>query len=197
MKKTKKSATRNVIVFVLIAAVIVALFAFLLNKKTEDREAVSTVGSTVVRELLAKNILGNYPPTPKEVVKLYSDFTMCFYNEEFDENELAALAMKSRQLLDDELVDGQTDADYLNELKGIINAFGNENRTISSYSVSSAADVEYDTMDGYEWARLQCYYSMRIGKGITPVHETFLLRKDSTGHWKIYGWQLAEEEDEE
>ena len=53
--------------------------------------------------------------------------------------------------------------------------------------------MDYDSFDGYEWAKLSCYYSMKVGRAIVPVHEYYLLRKDFDGHWKIVGWELADD----
>ncbi|MCR5734491.1 MAG: hypothetical protein K6G22_07805 [Lachnospiraceae bacterium] len=191
----KKSANVvKIIVVAVFCVLLIGLFAFLVNRRPS--QADTTTRLTPVQELLSQNLYGNYPPTPKEVVKLYSEYTRCFYGEKYTDEELEALALKSRELLDEELVDGQTDADYLESLKTDIARYKSENRSISSYSVSSAADVEYNTFDGYDWAMLGCIYSMRIGKTIAPVNETYLLRKDASGHWKIYGWKLEEKKQE-
>ena len=191
----KKSANVvKIIVVAVFCVLLIGLFAFLVNRRPSQADAATRL--TPVQELLAQNLSGNYPPTPKEVVKLYSEYTRCFYGEKYTDDELKALALKSRELLDDELVDGQSDADYLEALRTDIERYKAENRSISSYSVSSAADVEYNSFDGYDWASLGCIYSMRIGKTIAPVNETYLLRKDTTGHWKIYGWKLEDKKPE-
>ncbi|MCR5107504.1 MAG: hypothetical protein K6B28_05010 [Lachnospiraceae bacterium] len=193
--ETKKST--NVVKLIIVGVfcvLLIVLFAFLINKRPSKAENVTK--STPVQDLLAQNLNGNYPPTPKEVVKLYSEYTRCFYSETYTDEELEALALKSRELLDEELVGNQTDAEFLESLKTDIARYKQENRAISSYSVASAADVEYNTFDGHDWALLNCIYSMRVGTAIAPVNEQFLLRKDASGHWKIYGWQLVEKEQE-
>jgi len=96
----------------------------------------------------------------------------------------------SRQLFDDELVANQTDESYLRALKGEIANYKKMNRVISSVSVSSGADVKYYNYAGDEWAQLIAMYSIRTGTKIEPSKERFLLRKDSEGHWKIYGFRL-------
>ncbi len=192
MAEAKGSNVKKVIILGVLCALIIGAFAFLANRRPS--RADDGIKMSVVQQLLSRNLNTSYPPTPKEVVKLYSEYTRCFYSEPYTEEELEALALKSRELLDSELISNQTDSQFLLSLKADIERYKAEGRSISSYSIASAADVEYDSFDGYEWARLSCYYSMKIGKTIVPVHERYLLRKDFDGHWKIVGWELAEEE---
>ncbi len=195
MAESRGTNVKKIIILGVLCALIIGAFAFLANRRPANLD--EPVKLSVVQQLLARNLNTSYPATPKEVVKLYSEYTRCFYGEPYTEEELEALAIKSRELLDDGLVGNQSDEAFLAALKGDIERYKAENRSISSYSISSAADVEYNNFDNREWARLSCYYSMKVGKTIAPVHERFLLRKDIEGHWKIVGWELAEEEEVE
>lgn len=194
MAQSRGTNVKKVIILGVLSALIIGAFAFLANRRS-PASLNETPKLSAVQQLLARNLNSSYPPTPKEVVKLYSEYTRCFYSETYTDEELEALAIKSRELLDDELVANQTDAQFLLSLKEDIEKWKSEGRSISSYSIASAADVEYDTFDGYEWARLSCYYSMRVGTNILPVREVFLLRKDFEGHWRIVGWEMGEEDE--
>ena len=194
MAQSRGTNVKKVIILGVLSALIIGVFAFLANRRS-PASLNETPKLSAVQQLLARNLNSSYPPTPKEVVKLYSEYTRCFYSETYTDEELEALAIKSRELLDDELVANQTDAQFLLSLKEDIEKWKSEGRSISSYSIASAADVEYDTFDGYEWARLSCYYSMRVGTNILPVREVFLLRKDFEGHWRIVGWEMGEEDE--
>ena len=66
---------------------------------------------------------------------------------------------------------------------------------MSGYSVSAAADVERFDEDGFEWARLYATYRLRQGTEYLYSNEVFLLRKDDDGHWKIYGFDLVEDQE--
>ena len=194
MAQSRGTNVKKVIILGVLSALIIGVFAFLANRRS-PASLNETPKLSAVQQLLARNLNSSYPPTPKEVVKLYSEYTSCFYSETYTDEELEALAIKSRELLDDELVANQTDAQFLLSLKEDIEKWKSEGRSISSYSIASAADVEYDTFDGYEWARLSCYYSMRVGTNILPVREVFLLRKDFEGHWRIVGWEMGDEDE--
>ena len=156
-------------------------------KNTQEETESSVVGT-----LLAQNYKNNYPPTPKEVIKQYSEITKAFYNETYTEEELIALAKKIQELYDQELIDNEPEDLYLRALKAEIATFKDHSIVISSYATSASTDVDYFTQDGFQWARLQCAFNIRQGTQMGAIREVFLLRKDGNGHWKIYGWDNAE-----
>ena len=110
--------------------------------------------------------------------------------EEYTEEELHDLALKIREIYDDELVANQTEADYLQSLNDDIAEFKAANRTIANFTLSSTIDVETYQSDGYEWAKLYCIYSVKE-QILVNSNIQFLLRKDENGHYKIYGWQMV------
>jgi len=192
----KNNPVKIVIVFAIFIIACIGLFFYLSNRSEDTMEETKkTTVMTAVQEVLSRNLETNYPPTPKEVLKYYSEITRCFYAEKYTEEELAELAIKSRLLFDRELYSTQTDEQYLESLKLEIESYKAEDKAISSFSVSQSTDVNEYYYDGYNWAQLYCIYSVRVGTSITPVQERFLMRKDEEGHWKILGWELVTEED--
>ena len=191
----RRNPARILIVFVVFAIAVVGLFFYLSNRSKAIEEGKRNQ-MTPVQEVLARNLETNYPPTPKEVLKYYSEITRCYYGEEYTDEELVKLAIKSRELFDDELVANQTDEQYLSALKMDIATWKKDNKVISSYSVSSSTDVQEYSYAGYEWAQLYCMYSVRMGTNVAPVQEHFIMRKDARGHWKILGWELVKPEDD-
>ncbi len=191
----RRNPARILIVFVILAIAVVGLFFYISNRQKVVAEGKQQQMSTV-QQLLSRNLETNYPPTPKEVLKYYSDITMAFYSETYTDEELAKLASKSRQLFDEELVANQTDDEYLMALKFDIDTWKNDKKVISSYSVSSSTDVQEYSYAGREWAQLYCIYSVRMGTNVAPVQEHFIMRKDEKGHWKILGWELVDQGDE-
>lgn len=177
--------------FLILAIGCVLLAYYLLNLKVEKSKPEDYVKLTEVQEVLARNLETNYPQTPKEVIKYYSEITKCFYNEEYTEEELYDLAMKAMGLYDHDLAANKTEEEYLVDLKSEIQAFKNNGYSVSSYSTSSSTDVYYFEEDGYQFARLYCTYNVRMGTVTQPIEEIFLLRMDLEGHWKIYGWDAA------
>ncbi len=187
----RRNPARILIVLVVFAIAVVGLFFYISNRSRQIADGKMTQ-MTPVQEILARNLETNYPPTPKELLKFYSEITRCFYGEEYTNEELVKLATLSRKLFDDELVANQTDEEYLSALKMDIATWKNDKKVISSYSVSSSTDVQEYSYGGYEWAQLYCIYSIRMGTNVAPVQEHFIMRKDARGHWKILGWELVQ-----
>lgn len=176
-----------------VAVILVSVYSYLANRETPAAETVENVSQ--VQDLLLRNLETNYPSTPKEVLKYYSEITSCFYNEAYTEDEKYALAMKIRELYDEELKATQTEEQYLEKLNEDIDHFKKNGITISNYAISASVDVEYKKINNQDWAWIYCVYSLKQGKGIEIVNEKFVLRKDEDGHYKILGWELAGDAD--
>ena len=189
MKKFK--GTKGVIILAILVVLVITYYYYLSNRQHPDsKQEVELAVMTPVQEVLSRNLETNYPATPREVVRYFSEITQCFYNEPYTEEELHDLALKIREIYDDELVANQTEEEYLQKLNDDIAEFKAANRTISSFTLSSTIDVETYQSDGYEWAKLYCIYSVKE-QILVNSNIQFLLRKDENGHYKIYGWQLV------
>lgn len=193
--KNKMKTIFGILAVVVVAATIVVLFLFQ-NKKAENIEEPE-VDVSQVAELLLKDTEKNYPPTPKEVLKYYSEITCCFYNDDLTQEQLNKLADKSYELYDDELKANMPLEDYREDLQEDILEFKSQNIVVSGYSLSAAADVERYNRDGFEWSKLYATYRLRQGTEYLYTNEVFLLRKDDGGHWKIYGFALDSNETDE
>ncbi len=193
----KKQNTVKVIILFVVLALLIGIYYFHLSNKERKADAEKDVESTVVQEVLMRDLEHHYPPTPKEVIKYYSEISQCFYNESYSEEELILLAEQAQRLYDDELVANKTQEQYLMDLKADILEFQEAGYTIKSYTTSSSVDVENSKFkqDGYEWARVYCYYTLKTKSGTARTTQIFLLRKDSNGYWKIYGWELADDDE--
>lgn len=192
----KRYKTPRGVFFMMLAVCCVLLAYYLMNVKAEKSKPEDYVQLTKVQEVLSRDLKTNYPQTPKEVLKYYSELTKCFYNESYTDEELYELAMKAMELYDHDLAGNKTEEDYLKDLKSEIQVFKEKGYSISSYSTSSSTDVYYFQEDGFEFARLYCTYNVRMGTVIQPVEEIFLLRMNLEGHWKIYGWDEAKKHKE-
>ena len=185
-----------ILIVVLFVSAILGLFIYVNNKpqsgSLEDDVVISNVDNVVLR-----NLDINYPPTPKEVLKYYSEITMCFYEENLSEEDLVRLAQTARKLYDAELCADITEEEYLASLREDILEFNSLGIVVSGYTVSASTDVEEFVVDGRECARLYATYRLRQGTEYIYSNEVFIMRKDENGHWKILGWELLEEEEVE
>lgn len=189
----RSGSVKILIIVIILAAIVLGYFYYLGHQGRKQTE--EAVAATVVQSVLLRDLEHNYPPTPKEVVKYYSEITECFYNEEYSDEELTQLATKIQLLYDAELVANKSQDQYMQDLKNEIVDMKKNKYTIASYEVSSSTDVEYFTQDEYSCARLYCTYYLRQPSSGTRVAslERFVLRQDQDGHWKILGWELVED----
>lgn len=192
--KNKLKLVAGIASILCIGVLIVGIF-MMQSKKTVSPDE-RPVDVSKVTEILLRDTEKSYPPTPKEVLKLYSEITCCFYNSDITQENLEALAAKSYLLYDDELKNHMPYDTYYENLQEDILTFQSQGIVVSGYSTSAATDVEKFNQDGYEWARLYATYRLRQGTEYIYSNEVFIMRKDSDGHWKIYGFDLVKEDDE-
>ena len=185
----KKNGIKIVIIGIVLAVLVIGYFYYISNK-VEDTKKEEVVESTLVQTVLLRDLDKSYPPSPKEVIKYFSEISKCFYNEKYTEDELYELAMKIEGIYDDELLANQTKEQYLKDLKSDIAEMKANDRSISSYEVSLSTDVEF-FYEGEDYcARLYCTYNIRQKSEILQSRVVFILRRDENKHWKIFGWEL-------
>lgn len=193
MSQRGRRAIKGILIELVLIALVVGYYFYLSNRKPKEAAEDTETTVSAVQKLLLKNIDDDYPPTPREVLKLYSDITVCFYSEDYTDEELTQLALQIEKLYDEELIANNTPDQYQKNLRWDIKTMKDKNLRVTSYSVASATDVDYFDAGGRSWARLSCTYTIRSGKEAGLAREIFLLRKDDMGHWKIYGWEAAKE----
>ncbi len=191
-KKQNQNGVKVLIIGIILVCLVLGYY-FYLSQRAASQKQENEVKITEVQNVLLRNLDTNYPPTPREVLKYYCQMAQCLYNETYTEEEFEALALKIQTLYDAELVANMTQDQYLKNLKWDIEQFAKDKIVISSYTLSSATDVEEFNQDGYSWARLYCTFTLRTGTQLSSTQERFLLRKDEENHWKIYGWELTEQ----
>lgn len=189
-----KKNLKYVIVGVILLLLAVGYFFYLNNKTNVDNIEEETTGCYAAQKLINKNVAKDYPPTPKEVVKFYADIIVCLYSEDYSDKEFEQLADKLREICDDELNEANPREQYLNNLKAEINGYRNQGVTVSSYSTSASTDVDFFTQDGFDFARLNLALTFKQGNSAALNKEIFLLRRDTSGHYKIFGWVEDKEE---
>lgn len=188
----KAQGVKGFIIAIVLILLVVGYYYYLSHREVDKTEEVTV---SEAQELLLRDLERNYPPTPKEVVKYFFDITKCLYNEELSEENVEALALRIQELCDDELVLHNPDDEYFNDLKSEVSAFRESNSRILNYSTSSSMDVIYFEEDEGSFARLYGTYYLQVQKSLKSLEEVFVLRKDANGHWKIYGWQPVEDEE--
>lgn len=183
--------TKGVIIAIVLIALVGGYYFYISNVgKAEDETAI-----TAVQNVLLRNLENDYPSTPRELVRYYSDITKCLYNEKYSDEQLEQMGDKMLALYDAELAENNQREQYLKDLKSDVKNFADKNYTIAAYTVSSSTDVQEYTYEGRRCANLYCTYSVKTG-GVDykSSKQIFVLRKESdTGHWKIMGFEIVNE----
>lgn len=185
----KKANPKLIITFACLLVLLVGYYAFLSNK---EREAKEEVTMSAVQETLSRDMQNDYPPTVKEVVKYYNEILKCFYNEDCTEDEIDELGQRARELYDEELLDANELGTYLIRLHQDIQDYKDVERRIATSAVAASTNVYYFEEDGFEFARIMSAYNIIEGDESNYTRQVYLLRKDADNHWKIYGWDDAE-----
>lgn len=187
--ESDKRTTKVAIIVAILIIGVVGYYCYLVNRPKESSEEKEL---TMTDEVLLRNLSRDYPPTVKEVIKYHNDITKCLYNEECEEEEFLELLKKDRELYDNDLLqNNDLDTQYIN-LLAEVKAFKETGRKLSGAKVAASVDVEYFEEDGHSFARIPCNYTVMEKSDSTTTMHVFMLRKDATGHWRIYGWNLAD-----
>lgn len=188
--------TKGALILIILVVLVVSYYYHLSNSTSSDKKN-DEIKISAASDILMKNYSVNYPPTPKEVVKEYLLISKVLHNDELSDEEITAVGLKIQELYDDEFIANKSQEDYIRDLKSEVAAFRNNNYVITNYYTSASTEVVYGVVDGFEFAKLYASYSIRVGGKSQILQEIFLLRKDSNGRWKIYGWQPVEEDESE
>lgn len=191
MKKLKYLMTLALILVLGLTA-----YYFVVNKSNKDSEDSKEATVSAVDKMLSKDLEKNYPKSVREVVSNFISIQECYYNEDMEEDKLVQLAYQAMRLFDDKLVEANPFDKYYAELTKEIEQYKTEGKTLYRTILDKASEVEYSEIDGVKYAKINCIYYLKASKGTDKVTETYALRCDDEGNWKILGWQIYSKESE-
>ena len=178
-----KLSPKSLIVAVIFVALIVGYYYYLSNRTDTSAEAQSEL--TEVQLVTTENLEQNYPATPREVIKFYNRVVMCFYNEEYDEEEFEAMIDQARELFDADLLSNNPRDMYEAKLRADVLLYHRDGKTISNVTISDSKDVRREEIGDRDYAYVDCTYYIREGSSFAAVNQTYMMRKDAEGRWKI------------
>ena len=187
-----KKYGRTIIVIAVLVALGLVYYYYLANKDTGKDATDIAADTSEVSVLISKDIMANYPESPKDVVDLYARITKAYYDTSLTDEQIEALGKQARLMFDDELKNTQTDADFYEKLKEDIGNYNSTKTRISSYVIQSATKTKYSTFKDRQYASIALVYYLRQGDKLIDSPTKFTLRKDDDGHWKILFWELTE-----
>lgn len=171
------------VISVLIVGLVVGGYFYMTQKRNTSEDG--NVELTEVQKVITKDLDSNYPATPREVIKLYNRILLCFYNESYTDEELQQLGDQARMLFDAELLENNPRDAYFEALKKDIDEYHEKERSVRSASVCDSNDIIFKTVDKRECAYVDASYFVNENKQYNYTHQTYVLRKDEDGRWKI------------
>lgn len=187
MAKIRKSNVKNFVALAILAIFLLIFFISRSNQMAANRNAVKD-NITEVDKLIEKDLELYYPETPREVIKLYSKMVQTLYSGIEDE-QIEALALKIRELYDEEFLEYNPKDRYLADLYSEIAIWNKAGRKIININLGEKDDIVTYNLEGVEYATVKI--SLTIEGKIKEIEKKrFLLRKNEQGRWKILGWEL-------
>ncbi|MGB8455356.1 MAG: DUF6715 family protein [Anaerocolumna sp.] len=194
MKKSKKQTVKTIVFMFFFSATLISLYLFI-RTRTSPIKTESVTSMSEADKLLTKDIPGNYPSSPREVLKLYSRMTKCIINEELTADQIEKMANQLRQLFDDELLQNNPYDNYLVDLNVEISDYRKAKRTIINYVIDESTSVKYWDSEGKKYASLIVSFSLKEKGDYSKIYEKFIVRQDQKDNWKILGWDLTDKTD--
>ena len=98
-------------------------------------------------------------------------------------------------LMDDELLANQ--ANFTQSMRNEVQERKKEDYSISNYVVLTK-DIDETTVDGRKMCHVDLMYSLRKGtSGTSILKYRYVMRQDDAGNWKIMGWDLAPNDEDD
>lgn len=192
----KKNGNKTFTLMIFLVAIAALGYFTYLNNKAPDRETVSENSEKEI--LLNYDMVENYPKTVREAVKLHCRYLKYVYSDEFikesTEDEVFTMNQKIRALYDDELLDLNSPTEQLQALQDEMTLYQTNKQKIVSYTLAEASQIEYNTENEVEYAKMRVTLALTIDGASASADEEYILRKDSEGKWKILGWQAKQEQ---
>lgn len=191
MNKSRKSTLKTICFMIIFGFIVIAIYLFV-STRTTPLFSKSDSSTTELEKLLSKDIPGNYPSSPREVIKLYCRITKVIYSQELDDEQIQKLSEQLTCLYDDELIANQSKEEYLLDLKVDISNYRDNKRNIMQYVIENSDQVVYWDKEDKNYASLAVSFTTKESNSYSKIFEEFILRKDNAGNWKVLGWKLSD-----
>ena len=188
-----KKLTQLIGVLCLVSVVVLGVFLTLNLRENDDTSSKKNTKNTEVQTILSKDIDRNYPATVREVVRLFSRISKCYYNETFSEDEFKSLIELQRKLFDEEFLQNNPLDTFTNNLTAEMDVAKAKEQKMTMYRVQKQSSVTTWKDGENHFASIIASYTMNAkGESPTRTYEEFLLREDENKQWKIVGWRLTD-----
>ena len=178
---------------VLFAAVVIGIyFAITRGKNTDTKEIPAETSEADA--LIKKDLDWEYPATPREVLKLYCRITKCLYNDDLTDEQIKKLVSQVRNLYSFDLLENNAEDEQIAFIKGDRVEYKKDKKTIFSFAIDSANNIEYIDTKAGKTAVIKMYFTLKAGANMERSFEEFSLIRQDDGKWKIAAWRQSENE---
>ncbi len=193
MDESKRNTViKAIIMMVLGAMVVLGIFVLLNRGGNSTNDTTEDVELTEVQKITTMDLSKSYPKTPSTVADLYVRIMKVMYKQTYTDEEFNQMADVMAGIFDSEFLAIQSN--WPQGLKSEVDAKKKDDYSISKYEVLTS-DIQATTDSGEEIANVLAKISLRHGTSTIIYDYLFVLRKDADGNWKIMGWTISEDPD--
>lgn len=194
MEVSKRERRNKMLVVIIGTIILVALYFYFTDRS--NKKAEQTTMTEKVQKVVGTDLEMDYPSTPREVIVQFNKIIACYYDGKLDDETLRKIMNQQRVLFDQELLEANSIDSQLEELKAEILDYQETKRVIVSSSVAKSSTVKYWSDEGKDYAGIIASYTLKDSE-VVKTHETYVLRKDDQGKWRILGWEVVTPTDTE
>ncbi len=195
MNGTKSAVIKSVVLIFFAALIVLGMYLLLTRNKEKEPKYDESYALSSVDEITTTNLDKNYPANPKKVVELYAKTMQILYRETYSADQELKMITVLSGLMDDELLANQ--ANFTQSMRNEVQERKKEDYSISNYVVLTK-DFDETTVDGRKMCHVDLMYSLRKGtSGTSILKYRYVMRQDDAGNWKIMGWDLAPNDEDD
>lgn len=183
-KPSFASNLKGIIVAIFLVALVLFYFNYLNNRSANQKKDNK---KSEIEELSQYDMVGDYPKTVRDVLKLHNRYFKVFYGEDLDDDDITAMNRKIRNLYASELLEYNPESSMLVGLKKDISSMKENKYSYKSYELPEASQIKYYTKDGAEMATAEVRISVNLNGDIGNMYIQYVLIKEND-LWKILAW---------
>ena len=195
MNSTKSAIIKSVVMIFFAALIVLGMYILLTRNKEKEPKYDESYTLSSVDEITTTDLEKSYPANPKKVVELYAKTMQVLYRETYSADQQLKMINVLAGLMDDELLANQ--GNFTQSMRNEVEERKKEDYSISNYVVLTK-DIDEATVDGRKMCHVDLMYSLRKGtSGTSILKYRYVMRQDNEGRWKIMGWDLAPNEEDD
>ncbi|MDD6401100.1 MAG: hypothetical protein PUG10_05770 [Lachnospiraceae bacterium] len=183
-KKKENSLLKNLILAFFFVGIILVYFNHLSNNASRKR---TTSEKTDIETLVEYDMQGNYPKTPRDVVKLHCRYMKLFYSKKLEDIEIKELNSKVIGLYSSELMRINTEETIYADLKANIKDMKKEGYVYLMYTLPEISQIKTYTKDGKNMATMEVEIALDTKEQKGYMYIQYVLVKENE-QWKILAW---------